>query len=54
MFGLADFVLPSVEVRGCEFATWFFQRECELLGFEIERSAITLPSGKRRGRASAR
>ena len=36
VFGLAGFVLPSAEVRG--FGTWFFQRKCELLGFEIERS----------------
>lgn len=36
MFGLAGFVLPSDEVRG--FGTWFFQRKCELLAFEIERS----------------
>ena len=35
VFGLAGFVLPSEEVRG--FGTWFFQRKCELLGFEIER-----------------
>ena len=39
MFGLEDLVLASVEVRGCGFGTWFFQRECETLGFEIERSA---------------
>ena len=36
VFGLAGFVLPVVEVRG--FGTWFFQRKCELLKFEIERS----------------
>ena len=36
VFGLAGFVLPSEEVRG--FGTWFFQRKCELLAFEIERS----------------
>ena len=36
VFGLAGFVLPAVEVRG--FGTWFFQRKCELLQFEIERS----------------
>ena len=28
--------MPSVEVRG--FGTWFYQRKCELLDFEIERS----------------
>ena len=36
VFGLAGFVLPSEEVRG--FGTWFFQRKCELLDFEIRRS----------------
>ena len=36
VFGLAGFVLPAAEVRG--FGTWFFQRKCELLKFEIERS----------------
>ena len=36
VFGPAGFVLPSDEVRG--FGTWFFQRECDLLAFEIERS----------------
>ena len=36
VFGLAGFVLPAEEVRG--FGTWFFQRKCELLAFEIKRS----------------
>ena len=36
MFGLVGFVLPEEAVRG--FGTWFFQRMCELLAFEIERS----------------
>ena len=36
VFGLAGFVLPAAEVRG--FGTWFFQRKCELLDFEIRRS----------------
>ena len=36
VFGLAGFVLPSVHVRG--FGTWFFQRKCELLAFDIKRS----------------
>ncbi|WP_428099813.1 hypothetical protein [Candidatus Rariloculus sp.] len=36
VFGLAGFVLPSKEVRG--FGTWFFQRKCDLLAFEIDRS----------------
>ena len=36
VFGLAGYILPSAEVRG--FGTWFFQRKCELLDFEIRRS----------------
>ena len=36
VFGLAGFVLPAEAVRG--FGTWFFQRKCELLAFEIARS----------------
>ena len=36
VFGLAGFVLSSEVVRG--FGTWFFQRKCELLEFEIKRS----------------
>ena len=36
VFGMAGFVLPSEQVRG--FGTWFFQRKCELLAPDIERS----------------
>ena len=36
VFGLAGFVLPLDEVRN--FATWFFQRKCHLLDYEIARS----------------
>ena len=36
VFGLAGFVLPLDEVRG--FATWFFQRKCHLLAYEINQS----------------
>ncbi len=36
VFGLAGFVLPAAEVRG--FGTWFFQRKCQMLDFEIKRS----------------
>ena len=36
VFGLAGFVMPADRVRG--FGTWFFQRKCELLDFEIRRS----------------
>ena len=36
VFGLAGIILPAHQVR--HFATWFFQRKCELLKFEIDRS----------------
>ncbi len=36
VFGLAGFVLPADEARS--FGTWFYQRKCELLAEEIERS----------------
>ena len=36
VFGLAGFVLPADEIR--RFGTWFYQRKCEILAFEIERS----------------
>ena len=36
VFGLAGIVLPLDEARA--FATWFFQRKCDLLAFEIERA----------------
>ena len=36
VFGFAGLVLPVNEVRG--FGTWFFQRKCALLRFELERS----------------
>lgn len=36
VFGFAGFVMPADEVR--DFGTWFFQRKCNLLDFEIRRS----------------
>lgn len=36
VFGLAGVVLPIDKVRA--FGTWFYQRKCELLKFEIDRS----------------
>jgi len=36
VFGLAGLVLPTPEVRA--FSTWFFQRKCQLLDFEIRKS----------------
>ena len=36
VFGLAGFVLPAAQVRS--LGTWFFQRKCQMLDFEIQRS----------------
>ena len=36
VFGFAGIVLPLDEVRG--FGTWFFQRKCQLLKSDLERS----------------
>ncbi|AEV35466.1 hypothetical protein PSE_0954 [Pseudovibrio sp. FO-BEG1] len=36
VFGLAGYIIPIEEVRA--FGTWFFQRKCELLQWELERS----------------
>ena len=36
VFGFAGYLLPLEEVRS--FGTWFFQRKCELLDYEIKRS----------------
>ena len=52
VFGFAGLVLPVNEVRG--FGTWFFQRKCHLLDFELERSGEHLLCGRRRDRASIR
>ena len=43
VFGFAGFVMPAEEVRG--FGTWFYQRKCELLDFEIRRSGKHAASG---------
>ena len=36
LFGLGGLVLPADQVR--PFSTWFYQRKCQLLDFEIKRS----------------
>ncbi len=36
VFGFAGFVIPADEVRG--FGTWFYQRKCQLLRFELSRT----------------
>ena len=47
VFGLAGIVLPMCAVRN--FGTWFFQRKCELLQFEIDRSAKHPASWEKKG-----
>ena len=36
VFGLAGYIIPASEVRG--FGTWFFNRKCQLLDWEIKQS----------------
>lgn len=47
VFGLAGFVLPAQEVRN--FGTWFFQRKCELLKFEIDRAGAHPATWEKKG-----
>ena len=47
VFGFAGFVMPAEEVRG--FGTWFYQRKCELLDFEIRRSVKHPASWEKKG-----
>lgn len=49
VFGLAGLVLPLGEVRS--FGTWFFQRKCELLDFEIKRAANHPATWEKKGAA---
>lgn len=49
VFGLAGLVLPIAEVR--RFATWFYQRKCDLLKFEIERDGIHPAIWEKKGSA---
>ena len=44
-------MLAAEAVRG--FGTWFFQRKCELLGFEIERSGEHPELWGKKGQAPA-
>lgn len=47
IFGLAGFIMPADEVR--RFGTWFFQRKCELLDFEIRRSGLNPSLWEKKG-----
>jgi hypothetical protein len=49
VFGLAGLILPVEEVRG--FSTWFYQRKCELLAFEISRSGVHPAEWEKKGSA---
>jgi hypothetical protein len=47
IFGLGGLILPVEEVRG--FSTWFFQRKCQLLEFEVQRSGIHPAEWEKKG-----
>lgn len=49
VFGLAGIVLPASEVR--EFSTWFYQRKCQFLSFEIARSKTHPAEWEKKGSA---
>jgi hypothetical protein len=49
VFGLAGLVLPTDHIRG--FGTWFYNRKCELLAFEIEKSGSPAHSWEKKGAA---
>jgi Protein of unknown function (DUF3800) len=49
VFGLAGLTLPDSEVR--QFGSWFYQRKCELLRFEIERSGKHAAVWEKKGAA---
>lgn len=49
VFGLAGIVLPLQEVRG--FGTWFYQRKCELLDWEIKRAGDHPATWEKKGSA---
>lgn len=49
VFGLAGLVLPVEEVRN--FGTWFYQRKCELLKFEIDQSNMHPSVWEKKGSA---
>ncbi|WP_343289884.1 DUF3800 domain-containing protein [Ferranicluibacter rubi] len=47
VFGLAGLVLPADQVRG--FGTWFYQRKCELLDWEIKRAGAHPATWEKKG-----
>lgn len=49
VFGLAGLVLPADQVRN--FGTWFFQRKCELLAWEIKRAGAHPATWEKKGAA---
>jgi len=49
VFGLAGLILPANEVRS--FSTWFYQRKCQLLDFEIKRDGRHPATWEKKGSA---
>ena len=49
VFGLAGLILPSTEIRS--FSTWFFQRKCQLLDFEIKQAGEHPATWEKKGAA---
>ena len=49
VFGLAGIILPANQIR--PFATWFYQRKCELLDFEIKQSTTHPATWEKKGSA---
>lgn len=49
MFGLAGIVIPVDQARG--FATWFYQRKCQLLKWEIENQPKHPATWEKKGSA---
>ncbi len=49
VFGLAGFTLPVTEAR--HFGTWFYQRKCQLLDYEIKRDGHHPATWEKKGAA---
>ena len=49
VFGLAGIVIPLEQARS--FATWFYQRKCQLLKWEIDNQPEHTATGEKKGSA---
>lgn len=49
VFGLAGLILPANQVRS--FSSWFYQRKCQLLDFEIKRDGRHPATWEKKGSA---